>query len=254
MPIYNGILERWRDPNPQVLTPWLHAACDRHTQESRFDTEKSAYDFGDDRLTRTPIEILLLFRLRQLAGLANPVVDHPLMATPFDRLPETQRLPNPKNVAKSLTPHLYWQTKTDERGAFEFFVPPGKYLLLGPDINFIGDATFITRKPDAPKVEFEIKDEKEFEVALHSSAPGEMQVAGRVVLKVSAMGGVTVYSGGSDNGAAVSAIGPTARLPMPGAPAGGLTARMSVVEREAAQAVGHPVAFEPPGPFYFVFC
>lgn len=86
--VYNGILERWRDLNPQALTPWLLAACDRHTQQSRYDTERTAYDFGDLRLTRTPIEILLVFRLRQLTGLANPIVDHPLMESPFDRLPE----------------------------------------------------------------------------------------------------------------------------------------------------------------------
>lgn len=90
VPVYNGILERWRDPNPQVLTPWLLAACDRHTQESRYDTEKNSHDFGDLRLTRTPIEILLVFRLRQVTGLANPVVDHPLMEIPFGCPPEAQ--------------------------------------------------------------------------------------------------------------------------------------------------------------------
>lgn len=90
VPVYNGILERWSDPNPEVLTPWLLAACDRHTQESRCDSEKTAHDFADDRLTRTPIEILLIFRLRQLTGLENPVVDHPLMESPFDYLPERQ--------------------------------------------------------------------------------------------------------------------------------------------------------------------
>jgi len=90
VPVYSGILKRWRDPNPQVLMPWLLAACDRHTQESRCDAEKNAHDFGDQSLTRTPIEILMIFRLRQLMGLANPVVDHPLMESPFDCLPETQ--------------------------------------------------------------------------------------------------------------------------------------------------------------------
>jgi hypothetical protein len=73
-----------------VLTPWLLAACDRHTQESRYDTEKNSHDFGDLRLTRTPIEILMIFRLRQLEGLTNLVVDHPLMESPFDCLPERQ--------------------------------------------------------------------------------------------------------------------------------------------------------------------
>jgi len=90
VPVYSGILERWRDPNPQVLTPWLLAACDRHTQESHYDTEENAHDFGDYRLIRTPIEILMVLRLRQFMGLANPIVDHPLMESPFDSLPEAQ--------------------------------------------------------------------------------------------------------------------------------------------------------------------
>ena len=54
VPVYSGILERWRDPNPQVLAPWLLAACDRHTHESVGDTEENAHDFGDYRLTRRP--------------------------------------------------------------------------------------------------------------------------------------------------------------------------------------------------------
>jgi len=89
-PIYNGILEHWRTPDPEILRPWLLAACDRHTHEARFDTSKTFYDFGDQRLTRTPIEILLVFRLREYLGLANPVLDHPLMEAPFDQLPEPQ--------------------------------------------------------------------------------------------------------------------------------------------------------------------
>ena len=36
---------------------------------------------------RTPIEILLLFKLRQLIGLQNPVLDHPLMNSPLGVLP-----------------------------------------------------------------------------------------------------------------------------------------------------------------------
>ncbi|WP_175969920.1 hypothetical protein [Burkholderia sp. BCC0322] len=87
-PIYEGILERWRDPNPEVLTPWLLAACDRHTHESKRDSENKQYDCS--AFPRTPLEILFLFRLRELIGLQNPVLDHPLMEVPFDRLPESQ--------------------------------------------------------------------------------------------------------------------------------------------------------------------
>jgi hypothetical protein len=87
VPVYNGIIERWNDPNPNVLAPWLRAACDRHTHESHHETEDEQYDFGDYRLTRTPLEILLVLRLRQLRGLENPSVHHPLMAAPFEKVP-----------------------------------------------------------------------------------------------------------------------------------------------------------------------
>lgn len=90
-PIYEAILADWRNPDPQALVPALLAACDRHTHQTRYDSTTTFYDFGDDAMARTPLEILLVFKLRQLLGLENPVLDHPLMAPPFDRLPEPQQ-------------------------------------------------------------------------------------------------------------------------------------------------------------------
>jgi len=87
-PIYEGILERWREPDPEALKPWLWAACDRHTYETRMDSETVFHDCS--RFARTPLEILFLFRLRALEGLPNPVLEHPLMEPPFDKLPDPQ--------------------------------------------------------------------------------------------------------------------------------------------------------------------
>jgi hypothetical protein len=39
------------------------------------------------------VEILFILRLREWEGLANPSLDHPLMAAPFDRLPPVQPVP-----------------------------------------------------------------------------------------------------------------------------------------------------------------
>lgn len=86
-PLYERLLALWREPDPETLKPWLLAACDRHTHEAKPDTEKVFYDCS--RFLRTPLEILLVFRLRELIGLSNPVLDHPLMEAPFDRFPET---------------------------------------------------------------------------------------------------------------------------------------------------------------------
>lgn len=89
-PIYEVILADWRNPDPQALVPALMAACDRHTHESRYDTSKTYFDFNEDAVIRTPLEILMVFRLRQMLGLENPVLDHPLMAPPFHTLLKPQ--------------------------------------------------------------------------------------------------------------------------------------------------------------------
>lgn len=92
-PIYENLLTIWRTQNSETLVPCLLAACDRHTHQTGQDSSKNFYDFSRPALMRTPIEILFLFRLREWEGLANPVLDHPLMAAPFDKLPEQQPVP-----------------------------------------------------------------------------------------------------------------------------------------------------------------
>lgn len=91
-PVYETLLQIWRTPNPENLVAWLLTACDRHTHRV-MHADHPAHDFHDAGLIRTPIEILLLLRLREWEGLANPVLDHPLMTAPFDRLPEAQPVP-----------------------------------------------------------------------------------------------------------------------------------------------------------------
>jgi hypothetical protein len=83
-PLYEELLAMWRESDPEALKPWLLAACDHHTQEAK--GEESLSDCG--QFARTPLEILLVLRLRELIGLSNPVLDHPLMEAPFDRFPE----------------------------------------------------------------------------------------------------------------------------------------------------------------------
>jgi hypothetical protein len=69
---------------------------------------------------------------------------------------------------------------------------------------------------------------------------------GEVVLRVSAMGSVTVYGPANVTGAPASVAGRATPLAMPGLPAGGLSAKLSEVERNANKALGHPVSFETP--------
>lgn len=90
-PIYSMLLANWREPDAERLVPLLLAACDRHTQHSRPDSSKGFWDFGHSEHYYVPFELLLLFRLRAMEGLDNPLMDHPLMQTPLGQLP----LPTP---------------------------------------------------------------------------------------------------------------------------------------------------------------
>jgi len=85
-PIYNALTVAWRDPDAEALIPILLVACDEHTQRCRGRAPYGIF-FDFSYWSRTPIEILLLFKLRQLSGLPNPQLDHPLMTKPLGVLP-----------------------------------------------------------------------------------------------------------------------------------------------------------------------
>lgn len=97
-PLYEGLLERWRDPDSEAIKPWLLAACEHHAHEAKQDTSKTFFDFGNFRIMRTPLEIHMIFRLRELEGLKNPQISHELMAPPFDRLLTTQPELRPDDI------------------------------------------------------------------------------------------------------------------------------------------------------------
>ncbi len=129
-------------------------------------------------------------------------------------------------------------TRDEPRGAQRFQTPDGA-------LRFV-----LERQGNAALMRIDGHDE----VLALKPAPGPRgdeilkTDTGRVVLRVSAMGGVTVYSDNDDYGAPASAVGAAARLPSPAAPVGGLSAKMSVVEREVGRSMGRPVSFEvPPG-------
>ena len=83
--IFKEILSRWRDPDPDALVPACLAACDLHTH--RCVPGKLEHEFQNG-CHYFPVEILLLFRLRQFLGLENPKLDHPLMNASLATLPE----------------------------------------------------------------------------------------------------------------------------------------------------------------------
>lgn len=88
-PILNEWFAHWREPDPQVLAPYLINACDFHTQRCRL-TKNGAndwYEFEPRKYHRFPVEILVIFRIRHWLGLANPKLDHPLMDSLLGELP-----------------------------------------------------------------------------------------------------------------------------------------------------------------------
>jgi hypothetical protein len=87
-PIYRDLLERWCAADPTLLELPVLAACDRHTHQAGPDTNKTFRDFNSYPQMYQPFEVLLLMRLRQWKGLAVPVVEHPLLATPLGKLNE----------------------------------------------------------------------------------------------------------------------------------------------------------------------
>jgi hypothetical protein len=88
-PIFNALIDRWRTTDLDELVPLLLAACDRHTHQSRIDafSRNAFYDLGQWELWYDPFEVLAVLRLREALGLANPVLVHPLLATPLGTLP-----------------------------------------------------------------------------------------------------------------------------------------------------------------------
>lgn len=78
-PVMDDLFRIWRSADAAVLAPRCVAACDIHTHQAIFSTKDRRVEFGSGVLTRTPIAVLVVFKLRRLLGLENPNIDHPLM-------------------------------------------------------------------------------------------------------------------------------------------------------------------------------
>jgi hypothetical protein len=85
-PIYNALAKHWRHPDAEALAPLLLATADEHTRRN-IACKPYGNNFDFDYFARTPVEILLVFKLRQELGLRNPKLDHPLMNTALGVLP-----------------------------------------------------------------------------------------------------------------------------------------------------------------------
>lgn len=75
-----SLLAQWDNPDPESIVPLCRAACDFHTTRC-VSTEGMEFSNGEWRYT--PVEIMLLMRLRSLRGLENPQFEHPLWTSAF---------------------------------------------------------------------------------------------------------------------------------------------------------------------------
>jgi hypothetical protein len=86
VPVYETLLQRWRGAESEELAQLLQTACEHHFEQAIPDKSKVFHDFGDDRISRVPLEILMLLRLREIERLSVPGVEHPIMEPPFNEL------------------------------------------------------------------------------------------------------------------------------------------------------------------------
>ncbi len=76
------VLRIWNTPDTELLGAWLVQLCNQHT---RLSASRDFMDFANE-FSHMPVDVLMLFRLREEIGLSNPVVDHPIMKFPWSRL------------------------------------------------------------------------------------------------------------------------------------------------------------------------
>lgn len=107
----------------------------------------------------------------------------------------------------------------------------------------------LDRSGPAPLVRFANQNEI---LALHSS-PGPRgdeylkTDTGMLILRVTSLGGVTVYTTTGSAGSAAMLTGESRPLSGPPAPFGGLSARLGAISSDTSRRLGRPVAFEAQG-------
>jgi len=80
--VAEGILQMWDTADIESLGRWLVQLCNQHT---RLTGTREFMDFAN-QFSHCPVEVMMLFRLREQRGLENPEVDHPLMKFPWSQL------------------------------------------------------------------------------------------------------------------------------------------------------------------------
>lgn len=115
--LLNEVVAHWEDEDTGYLNNLLHKVCNRHTYHVRRDTSSSVYDFQYWSEYHYPLEVLMVYRLREWRGLSKPNVEHPLLKAPFDVLPETAPKINSEKLVKVMRQvRKFWPDFDDVMG------------------------------------------------------------------------------------------------------------------------------------------
>lgn len=90
-PVWMKYANHWREEDPAKFLSIVNAVCDAHVTrialtDHEFDSKE--YEFKSPFEAVYPVEILSVLRLREIHGLVNPIIEHPLMITPYARITE----------------------------------------------------------------------------------------------------------------------------------------------------------------------
>jgi len=87
-PLCASLFNEWRGKDRDGIAEICLAVGDYHTHRCGLPKRDFYHEFANGTWMRTPIELLLLFKLRMMIGLDYPTLDHPLLNTVLGRLPE----------------------------------------------------------------------------------------------------------------------------------------------------------------------
>jgi len=109
-PAYEGMLAVWRTADAGLFNEALLAVCDWHTHECMYtasDRPSKKVDFLNDTLMGWPLEVHMLYRLRERVGLPVPTPPaHPLLATPLAEYPAKPEPQLPDPLLDAMTAQL----------------------------------------------------------------------------------------------------------------------------------------------------
>ncbi|MBC3380410.1 hypothetical protein H8I69_14935 [Serratia fonticola] len=86
---WGPLVKYWNEPDPVKLQPILYKACDTHIERialTEREVNTGNFEFGSEFEAVYPTEILAVLRLRQMLDLPIPMLDHPLMNTPYAQI------------------------------------------------------------------------------------------------------------------------------------------------------------------------